>query len=215
MPVPGFKVNIGFATAALKQAQDDLREIPNGLPRAMSGAINKTLPKLRTLLIGDVREQIDIKAGDVRDRMRIERASPSKLSGAVVIDRKAIPLIDFKARQGKKGVTVSVRKGQRELLRGTFIATMKSGHVGVFERKSRVPGSNVKPRRLIIRDEHGRRKQTSELPIQERFGPTPLAVIERTPGLLEKRVDATQEDLSVQLASQVDRLLSRRKPDAE
>lgn len=38
------------------------------------------------------------------------------------------------ARQTRLGVTVGINKGTRALIKGAFIATMKSGHVGVFLR---------------------------------------------------------------------------------
>ncbi len=54
---------------------------------------------------------------------------------------KQVPLGKYPARQTKKGVSVLVNKGQRKLIKGAFIAKMKSGHVGVFVRegKARLP----------------------------------------------------------------------------
>jgi hypothetical protein len=54
---------------------------------------------------------------------------------------KEIPLAKYPARQTKRGVSVLVNKGKRKLVRGAFLATMKSGHTGVFRRegKQRLP----------------------------------------------------------------------------
>jgi hypothetical protein len=66
------------------------------------------------------------------------------------------PLADFGARQTSKGVSVMIYKGGgRQVIPGSFLATMKSGHVGVFTRMGK-----------------------KRLPIQERYGP-PISSIFR------------------------------------
>lgn len=54
---------------------------------------------------------------------------------------KEVPLGKYPSRQTRRGVSIMVNRGQRKLIRGAFIARMKSGHVGVFMRegKSRLP----------------------------------------------------------------------------
>lgn len=44
------------------------------------------------------------------------------------------PVFSYPTRQTKKGVSVAINKGGRALIRHAFIATMKSGHQGVFMR---------------------------------------------------------------------------------
>ena len=66
---------------------------------------------------------------------------------SIITSVKRIPLFDFGARQTKRGVSYNL--GGRKTLAGAFIATMPTGHEGVFMRK----GAN-------------------RLPIQERFGPS-------------------------------------------
>jgi hypothetical protein len=48
---------------------------------------------------------------------------------------KPLPLIAFGARQTMTGVSVEVTKGKRAIIRSAFIATMQSGHKGVFQRR--------------------------------------------------------------------------------
>jgi hypothetical protein len=52
-----------------------------------------------------------------------------------------VPAIAFPTRQTKAGVSVEVNRGRRTLIKGGFLATMKSGHKGVFIRdgKKRLP----------------------------------------------------------------------------
>lgn len=49
----------------------------------------------------------------------------------------AVPIVDFPHSQNRRGVSVAVNKGGRKLLGSAFVATMRSGHRGVFERAFR------------------------------------------------------------------------------
>lgn len=167
--------------------------IANGVPRVISGAINKVLPKARTGFVRAVRERVALTAGAVRDRIAIRRATVRELTGLVVITRKGVPLSEYKPRWSlRAGVTVQVRKGAvAERFPESFIRTLSSGHKGVFRR--RLVGGKRVPR----------------LPIDERFGPTVEGVVEGAPGLLEEQIELASEDLDRQIDSQVDRLLAR------
>lgn len=59
------------------------------------------------------------------------------------LDVKAlpVPLIDYPSRQNRQGVRVQVNVGSTKLIKSAFLATMSSGHRGVFVRegKARLP----------------------------------------------------------------------------
>lgn len=103
-------------------------------------ALNRTGAAVRTEAVRQIRGRYNLRAGTVRDQIRIVRASRQRLTVDVIASGAPIPLVEFGARQTKKGVTVRVTK-QRKLVKGVFIARMKSGKVGVFERlgKARLP----------------------------------------------------------------------------
>lgn len=42
---------------------------------------------------------------------------------------------DYPYRQTRKGVSVEINKGKRTLIKGAFMATLKSGHKGVYMRR--------------------------------------------------------------------------------
>ena len=176
---------------------EDLADIRNGVPRAVSAAVNRTLSTGRSRIVKRIRAEVAIKAKDAREAIRLRKATAAKPEGFIVISKKPIPLYDFGAKQGKGGVTVKVRKaGGRETLKGTFIAKMRSGHVGVFERKlTGGPGS----------------KRVKRLPIRERFGPSLLVVFEGAPGVAAEEIAALGDVLQKNLDSQVNRLLNRPK----
>jgi hypothetical protein len=56
---------------------------------------------------------------------------------SVTVDGSPIPVSKLPHRQLKMGVRFMVRKGQPSKIRGAFVATLKSGHVGVFKRKDK------------------------------------------------------------------------------
>ena len=62
-----------------------------------------------------------------------------------------MPLVAYPYRQTKQGVSVEVNRGKRTLLKGAFVATMKSGHVGIFRRqgKTRLPIEELRGSRPV------------------------------------------------------------------
>ena len=59
-------------------------------------------------------------------------AAPSWTIGA---DARPVALSKYPHRQIRAGVSVAVNRGKRTVVRGAFVATMQSGHVGVFRRR--------------------------------------------------------------------------------
>lgn len=57
------------------------------------------------------------------------------------VSGEAVRVVDYPHRQTRKGVSVAINVGKRKLIKGAFLATMKSGHRGVFKRegKARLP----------------------------------------------------------------------------
>jgi hypothetical protein len=81
----------------------------------------------------------------------------------------------------------------------TFLATTKSGHVGVFERK-RFGGTGKGSGRV------------GRLPIEQRYGPTVAGVLAGMPGAIDRIERFAQDKLPVILNSQLDWLLSKGTP---
>lgn len=166
-----------------------LREIQRqtkGYRRASVRALNKTATQGRNTSSRTIRKTLNVKAGDVKRLLRIERANTSSMTSAVQATYKKIPLIRFNnVRQLKRGgVSAKIRKDQAPLrLRSAFIATMPSGHRGVFYRRG--------AKRIM---QSGRYKGRMRQPIYQAHGPTvqeifgerlPLIVRQTEPVLLQ------------------------------
>lgn len=62
-------------------------------------------------------------------------ASLEQLEWTMRAANVATPVADYPYRQVKTGVSVGINKGSRGLITSAFVATMRSGHVGVFKRE--------------------------------------------------------------------------------
>jgi len=89
-----------------------------------------------------IRERKAIKLSAVRDALdTIFPPAGGELVWTLRAQPKPMRVYDFAARQTKAGVSAEINRGKRVLIRSAFIATMKSGHTGVFYRlgKARLP----------------------------------------------------------------------------
>lgn len=128
------KVAVALETAPKKAGVALLRALKRGTKSA------KTTGKRA------VAKDTGLKAGDVAKRIRITEPKAQTLTGTLHADLKRIPLIKFGAKgpEPSRGRGRGVRyrgKSGRGSLPHAFIATMPSGHRGVFSRagKDRKP----------------------------------------------------------------------------
>ena len=112
-----------------------LRAVPGGLKRVIPPAINKTATQGRTRAARRISKASGIKVGEVRKRIRIQRATRVRWAAALRLSNERLPLILFSARQTRRGVTYRLGGAKRSRLAHGFIAVMPSGHRGVYMRK--------------------------------------------------------------------------------
>jgi hypothetical protein len=213
-------LEIVVSEAQYKQLRSELAAIPGGVNRAIVGAINKTLPQGRTLIVRRLHGILAIKSqGNIRRRTTIIRASMGRKQGVVRILARPIALTNFNVKDtrirsekrdkatGKllfqrlrkkagSGVTAQIyRGGAIEKFPYAFIADGRSGNRHVFERQYRGD------------------KRVARLPIFSRKGVSLLSVFEDEPGLERELTEKVADVFAVQLRSQIDRLLNRRRID--
>ena len=130
---------------------------------AQERALNRAIASANVAMVRVIANDLGVKQGVVRDRIKIQQATPDRLTARLYANAKRIPLIDFGAKgpepsRGRgRGVTVKTGSGRRTIA-NAFIATMRSGHRGVFQR---VAGSSGR---------RGPAPNRSQLPIRELFG---------------------------------------------
>lgn len=152
------KINVrADISGAIRKLKATREAVQVATPRAL----NKVAQQVRTQSAREIRAAgYKLKISTIKDAIKIQRATRSAPKAIVIARGGRVGLIEYAARQTSKGVTVSVKNG-RKLIRSAFIATMPSGHRGVFQRTGL-------GRKRVTRNG---RVRSSGLPIRELFGP--------------------------------------------
>jgi hypothetical protein len=134
-------------TDELKKLQKGLTELPSVIPKVTMRAINYGLDKMKTETWRCIKAEYNIQQKRVYDALTLIKANESNLSGAEVATDTHSPLGYFKISPSaphpaptRPVISAAVRKGSSKPITGGFVATMSSGHTGVFER---VPGEKM------------------------------------------------------------------------
>ena len=203
MAAPVIKMTVD--PASLRRIKSDLDHIRNGAARVLSRGINKTLAGVKTDAVNEISNEITPTKTEIRKAFKLFKASISSLSASVECRGKPLPLMKYKARSVAAGVTFQIRKtDKRMLLPGGFIATMSSGHKGVFHRVHDGPRAPTRKRDPRF----GAMPRRFRLPIVERFGPRVPDILSNEPVLKQVGVLANQR-LDKNLAHELDYLLSQ------
>lgn len=128
----------------------------------MKGALKRALRKAGATALRDMRSEASkrirqrkrIKSRYITRALTLRRAKGADIAGmewAVDVSGEPVPLVAYPHRQTKKGVSVEVNRGKRTLIKGSFVASMKSGHAGVFRRRgtARLPIDELRGSRPV------------------------------------------------------------------
>jgi DNA-binding protein len=141
----GVKREANFAIARIEAVHRDK------IGKATVRALNRAIDTAQTIANRKIRERYNVKAAVVRKAMKKKRAHLGQAYAVAELEITGyrIPLMAFGAswtRKMQPGASFRVLKGGgRKSVRGAFIATMKSGHRGVFRRSGKF-GRNKNPK---------------------------------------------------------------------
>lgn len=120
----------------------NVEELRTRAPIAIARALNRSIASAKTVMVKEVSTDMGLKVSDLRDRIRTDEATAMRHVARLYASSKRIPLVDFDAKgpspsrgQGR-GVTAKL-SGVRTRYPNAFLADMKSGHRGVFQRKAK------------------------------------------------------------------------------
>lgn len=123
-----------------------LQALPKtALPLATARALNKTAASSQSVAVKAIAKEIGITQRAVRSQLWIRKASARCLTAVMGAAKgKRLPLIqiDPKAKQNAVGVRYRGGGNLRRLIPHAFLATMPSGHRGIYVRK---PGAGRLP----------------------------------------------------------------------
>jgi len=140
--------DLTISAEGFETARADLSELHQALAdRAIPRALNRAINTAATFAGREIAKDMGLKVGDAKRALTIREATFSRPEASLSASRKRLPLIAFSARglepsRGKgRGVTYRLGTGGRARAEHAFIATMPSGHRGVYARsnESRLP----------------------------------------------------------------------------
>ncbi len=150
----------------MRELNKVLNNIVGRSQNATKSALHRSAQGVGTEANRKVREEYTVKAGDVKNTIRIQHRGDHEID--ILSRGSALSLPKFRltprapvAKQPNKAVKVAVKKGSTKKIKRDFVAAMPNAHIGAF---SRVPGVAKKRKRNAKGDYPG-------LPIAESFGP--------------------------------------------
>jgi hypothetical protein len=161
-------ITLNFKTDQTQRAIDRLKSQARAI--AIPRALNRSIASAKTAMVRVISEDTTLKAKDVRDKIWVGLATADSHVARLYASPKKIPLIQFNAKgpnpsRGRGRVTTTL-SGARKSYPGMFIATMPSGHIGVFGRSAT---------KFMQAGPHGGRRPA----IFESFGPSIMHVFMR------------------------------------
>lgn len=188
------EITIQVEDARVRRA---FEEAPRKTSIALLRSLTSGTRSAHTLAGRLVAKDMGIKVGDAKESVRVNLPTGARLEGQIAGGLKRIPLIKFGARgpepsRGRgRGVTYRGKGGTKRLPHA-FIATMPSGHRGVYMRTTT---------RAVRR---GPPPMRSALPIRQLFGPSIGRVLDRN----KKEILARgEEQTTKEFNRQINRIL--------
>jgi hypothetical protein len=127
-----FKADIKQVTKALSAAQKKV------VPKAIASTLNRVATSVRRKLLKEIQLTTGAIQRDIKEDTYIIKSNQRKLIASIIGKATLIPVGKLNPKQTRRGVTAG-RGKTRRTYRGAFVATMRSGHAGVFLRKSKRP----------------------------------------------------------------------------
>lgn len=134
------------------QTQQRFEQLKANSPAAIARALNRSIASAKVVGVREISRDLGVTQANLRDKIGTTEARPDALRARLTASTKRIPLVDFNATGPEpsrgQGRGVSAKLGRtRTRYPQAFLATMKSGHRGVFKRHT--------AKRLPIVELHG------------------------------------------------------------
>ena len=106
-------------------------EILRGTAQGVNSALTRSIPRINKR----IKERYNISQKYLsRQAVVSPKANSGSLYGGIKINENRLPVIAFKPKQSGSSISVAIHKGKTTMIRHAFVATMSSGHKGVFSR---------------------------------------------------------------------------------
>ena len=124
----------------MKEAMRNLRNVPRKyVQKAFVTSLNKVGVEVVTQAKRELKDATGLKAGVVGKKIKKDKARKGDETYSIHIKSRYLNVIEFGARQTKKGVSAKVW-GKRKVYRGAFIGSGRnSGKQLVFKKRKNAP----------------------------------------------------------------------------
>lgn len=205
-------VRIEVSPADTRDVKLALAGIKNGAARALSTGINKTLKTSQVQAVKLTGQVLNLKAARIKQDFKQVKASYTRPTGALISSGAPVGLVNFAAKQLKKGVTSKVLKSSaRFLTTGAYIGPGKAAtnardggnRLHVFRRAYKGPKKKVMPTRS-----YGALPDSLRLPTSRKTGPR-IQDIYGSDEIYGKVQKIAADTLAKNIAIEVESLLRR------
>lgn len=211
-------MGVSFDLQGAVQVQRDLGLLADRLPWLQERAIRTLRRRLPVEARRDIQAEYNIGAARVRDHLvarLIEGGTSARIAGVRLTGqwKRGIGLVNFSARQTRKGVSYSVYRGKRDLAEGAFVARLMGrpdGFIGPLKGNvhavERMPSGPLRERAYIQKGRNGKyqRGTRTDRPLRVLYRSTiaqMLAKGRRPERLLDFSRNLLQQDVERQLRS--------------
>lgn len=118
-------------------------------PAAAVRGLNKTAEQTRSEMVRLVRARYNLQASEVREQIKIRPATAANMTAFLISRTRPYTLTRFNAAENKRGVAVTIVRGQRKTLRSAFIATSPRNGVPLVWRRTTAKRMPIEPLRTI------------------------------------------------------------------
>ncbi len=200
---------IEVSAEAIERVEALLAGVPKGAERALSNAMNRGLSKVKIGASKKVREVYTVQASAINEatNTRMKRTSTGDLAGFISFAGYKIPLYKFKVTPKapgiRKRVQATIKKGEGGTFEDAFIAQMKTGHLGVFERT----GEQGIEARMAKAKKKGSTGNKHTEKIEEKMG-LAMGQMLGNPKVIEELEKEAQKTVDERIVHEIDRLLN-------
>lgn len=140
-------VAVNVNITGVRQFQKSLNLLDARVNTKCQQALNRTLVRARTKMTQAVGEKLNLKKKTIREQMRLQQANKNTgLIGKLIVKNKPVPLIEYNAKQNRKGVSFKILKARsRQLVKHAFITFDSRKRVTVFKREMGAGRLKIKP----------------------------------------------------------------------
>ena len=130
-------INVQFK--GVKQFQKALAQTKSKVEKKAQQALNRTLTRSRTQMTNAIGEKLNLKKKTIRELISLKKANKhTGLIGKLIVKNKPVSLIEYKAKQNRKGVSFRIFKDRpRQLIKHAFITPNSRQQETVFKRETK------------------------------------------------------------------------------